>query len=178
MQKTKNPKLIHILRKIEPCIFGYIIKRSYLKLNRNRITSNTSIKLKSKFDNDDGLIELRQIGFGSSFNVFLYYSLMYDELIAIKKLKEEYDYDYLVDRVDENLSSICHPFMTEYFGKVHNKNTTIKCPYLAFEFINGQLLEDNVEQLQLTEKVSIIRVYSFYFEMIENFFISFEIKIS
>ena len=64
---SKNSKFWKI---IIPCITGYLIKQSYLKLNYDRISEfNNNIDYKIIDEND--YIELREVGKGYSFQTVL-----------------------------------------------------------------------------------------------------------
>ena len=83
IQKQLEPTIFKIWTVIKSCIIGYLIKQSYSKLkcieHLNEISDKTEIFKETDF------IQLRNIGFGSSFQVILMYHIEKEELYAIKK---------------------------------------------------------------------------------------------
>lgn len=76
-----GPKVFQTWNNIRICISGYLITKSYLKLNANRITNYLSNFNSYNFD-EDNFIELGKIGQGSSSKVCLNYKIDGEELMV------------------------------------------------------------------------------------------------
>ena len=144
--------------KIVPCISAYLIKKSYFKLNKNRI-KQFILDVKNKtnsieFDIDENeYVELRDMA-GGTFMCTLIYHIKNEELYVIKKQHIiDIDAPRWIDREKTNYTKIKHPFMPKYYGQVKNKNKN----YIVIEYINGKTL-DNIKKMQLNinDKLTII----------------------
>lgn len=138
---------------INRCIFGYLIKKSYLKQIQNRVinfTYENSIKTRN-FSNED-FIELKSIGIGSISIVSLAYHIENEELVSMKRpniIDNEMEKLYL--RETENYSEISYPFISKFYGTTKENN------YQIIEFISGKTLYDiNKIHLDMNEKISVI----------------------
>ncbi|KAK8840423.1 hypothetical protein M9Y10_030627 [Tritrichomonas musculus] len=138
-----------------PCILGYLIKKSYLKLNKNRFE-----KFKSDIDRqkepenfkEEEYVELRNVGNGSFAQCTLAYHIKYQKLFIVKKpLKIDVENDKLLKREKENYKKIKHPLFPKFYGTVKGKD------FLVIEFINGSTLNRmKPEYLNSNEKITVI----------------------
>lgn len=151
---TKNANLT-TWKAIVPYISGYLIKHSYLKLNKmdrfSEFKSNININTEYPKDwNEDDYFELREIGTGSIFIVHLIYEIERGELFALKKphiFSEETD--KLYKREVDNYKNIKHPLIPKFYGTIKSKR------YLFIEFINGLPL-NIVKEIESKDKILII----------------------
>lgn len=139
---------IPLWKAIQPCISGYLIKKSYSKLSTNRIqafyqsdNNSSSVDIKD----DDRYIVLHYIGMGSSSNVTLNYYINKEELFASKVFHDKHEGSKLFEREVFNYSRIKHPLIPKFIGKNDKKNM------IAIEFINGHTLK-NINRIHLTNK--------------------------
>lgn len=154
-KKSLKQPLLKIWKLIYPCIFGYKIKKSYVKSFQNRIINfkidDKSLDKTEEISYDD-IIEFGSIGSTQQFNAVLAYHVEKEELLAIKKKKNgignENENDNLKKREIENYKEISHPFVPKFYGTIKESND------LVIEFINGNTL-DNIKSLHLDEKVKI-----------------------
>ena len=141
---------------LQQYIFGYLIKESYSKLNKNRIDdffANQSNYLKPLEIQVNDYIELRNISPGNVSAVYLNYHIERCELFAAKKFNK-YDCDYLKlnERERYNYSKLRHPFLPKHYGEIQ------KYQILAIEFINGQTLLD-IKRIGLNEEQKITIIF-------------------
>lgn len=147
-----------------PFISGYLIKQSYSKLSKDRISefySNNNINSEyPKEWNENDYFELRQLGIGSLFSVYLIYVIEKEELLALKK-PHMYDTEIskLYEREVDNYLKIKDPLIPKFYGTIKSKY------YLFIEFIDGQNLKD-IKVLSPEDKILIINgimLIIFYF---------------
>ena len=144
-----------IWKQIKVCISGYLIKKSYSKINQKRLKKFYSRlgkkDTKINYDEDEFII-LRKIGLGTFFITELVYNIEKEELFIIKKpLKLDPEIDKLMKRELNNYSIINHMFLPKFYGTINKKN------YLVIEFINGQsLLQIKEMKLNIQNKLAII----------------------
>ncbi|KAK8834442.1 hypothetical protein M9Y10_031474 [Tritrichomonas musculus] len=137
------------------CILGYLIKKSYLKLNQNRIEKFNSDRDDQKepeiFEKEE-FVELRTVGNGSFALCKLAYHIKRQELFVVKKPNTIYaENDKLLKREIENYKKIKHPFLPRFYGTVKDKD------YLVIEFINGSTLKEiSQDYLNFNEKITVI----------------------
>ncbi|KAK8839704.1 hypothetical protein M9Y10_031408 [Tritrichomonas musculus] len=137
------------------CILGYLIKKSYLKLNQNRIEKFNSERDDQKepeiFEKEE-FVELRTVGNGSFALCKLVYHIKRQELFVVKKPNtNDVENDKLLKREIENYKKIKHPFLPKFYGTVKDKN------YLVIEFINGSTLKKmSPDYLNFNEKITVI----------------------
>ncbi|KAK8896769.1 hypothetical protein M9Y10_014686 [Tritrichomonas musculus] len=138
-----------VWNKIKSCITGYLIKQSYDKLkNKKHINSKQRIE---EYDESE-FVELRKIGTGTFFNVFLIYNINKEELLALKKpLQNDGEIPKLLKRENSNYSMIDYQLIPKFHGFVKGTN------YPIIEFINGKTLM-NIRNFHFNkdEKYSII----------------------
>ncbi|KAK8840428.1 hypothetical protein M9Y10_030633 [Tritrichomonas musculus] len=148
---NNGKKYWEIMKIILPFIIRYLIENGYEKLRKDRVKNiiqNLYLNKPIKNVSNNNFIEIRHIGNGSSFQVFLVYSIEDEELYVIKK---PYNSNQeLIKRVCENCT-ICHPFMSQLVGVNFNQN------YLIAEYIDGLTLK-KIDHLELskTDKIKII----------------------
>ncbi|KAK8871784.1 hypothetical protein M9Y10_007525 [Tritrichomonas musculus] len=134
--------LIKTYSVISPCTIGYLIKKSYLQLKKNRM---------KQFINDiennyspETISEDEYVGNGSSFFCYLIYHIKREKLFVIKiPNSNNSEYKKLFEREIENYKKIRHPLLPKFYGRVKDKG------YVVIEFINGITLK-NINKLNLT----------------------------
>lgn len=157
---TEQFKLFNIenefWKNICPCLSAYLIKKSYLKCQKDRKKNfelnpeSFYIKKRKEFKRDD-FIELRTIGSGSTSVVYLFYHIESEQLYAVKihRNKDE----KLFNREMKNLENIQHPFLPQFYGTIKDKWET----FFVMEYIHGQTLENiKNHHLSICEKLRII----------------------
>lgn len=131
---------------ISPCISGYLIKKSYLVKSKYRIEKfieeNNLSEEKIK---ENEYVELRIIGFGSSFICSLIYHIKQGQLYAIKKPYKQDEAPKLIEREKNNYCNISHPFLCKFYGVTENEN------FIVIEFIKGETL-NNIKKMKLEFK--------------------------
>ena len=147
------------------CLSGYLIKKSYLRHNKNRIENFISNLEQEKIMeeiNENDYVELRNVGFGSTFLCKLIFLIKSEELCVIKKPNIiDPENTKLIQREINNYINFKHPFLPDFYGKVKDND------FFIIEFINGQTLK-NIDMIELTNNdvLSII----FQMMMIIKFF--------
>ena len=130
LSNSSDEKMKKIWRYISPCISGYLIKEGYEKTNINRLDNfiNFEKMLETKtFDSipiirEEEFIELRQIGSGTVFLVYLIYHIEREELFALKKsLLNDSEIEKLREREIDNFIKVQHPFLPKLIGVGENK---------------------------------------------------------
>ena len=153
--KEPNKTFKKIWQLISPCITGYLIKKAYEKTKKDRFLNQNQDSEKITIYKKDFVV-LRNLGFGSFFNVDLIYHLERCELMAIKTQHILDDnIDKLQNRERENYMKLKHPLLPKFYNSPKGEN------YLVMEFINGQTL-DNIDKLHLNDK----EVVTIIFELI------------
>lgn len=138
--KSLDKYSANIWESIYPCIYGYLIQKSYLNLNENRIEKfnniNCNITQISQI-NEDEYIKLGNKGIGSCFKVELIYHIERERFFLIKSQNgsdSEQESLKLKNREINCYKKLVHPFLPQFIGL-----TTID-QNLVIEFINGHTL--------------------------------------
>ena len=156
---TTDKSMSYIWSFLIPSISAYLIKKSYLQRNKNRIEEyileseeymNSEI-IQEQIIREEEYVELRRVGVGGSFRPFLIYHIKKGELYVIKKPYGSAEQEKLISRESENYRKLRHPFLPRYYGRVKDKN------YNVIEFIEGSTLE-SIKKIELTrnDKIKII----------------------
>ncbi len=153
--QIKNKEFESLFNFIKRSISGYLIKKSYLKSNYDRIENYKEI---INFESNDLYIEeneyikLRIIGTGSSSYVYLIYHIEREELFAMKTYFQD-ERLKLYTREKANYEHLHHPFFPRLFGHtlMDQKES------LIIEYINGKSLNEIKKLiLKYEEKLKII----------------------
>ena len=140
----------HIIKEIwgiiHPSLFGYLIKKSYSKLNKNRMEDFLSIGINSnqKEIQKDEYITVRNVGSGSLFQVNLIYHIEEEEFLLQKIPNNMNEAEKLMKREKSNYSNFQHSFLPNFYGTVKDEGI------ITIEFINGQTLQ-NIKKLHLKD---------------------------
>lgn len=143
---------------IAPCIFGYLLSKSYLKTKIDRTEkffNNQDEFSNKKIDeiDENEYVELKTLGNGSIFVVMLVYHIDKEELLAIKKPNLlDKEISKLTQREISNYSKFVHPFSLKFYGIVKTRN------YIVLEFINGKTLM-SIKSLDLNDEDKITIIY-------------------
>ncbi|KAK8876323.1 hypothetical protein M9Y10_006521 [Tritrichomonas musculus] len=134
---------------IVPCITGYLIKKSYSQLNKNRVLNfieKVEKPLEKNVIKAEDYVELRNIGIGSLFSCKLIYHIKHGKLYVIKR-PHFFDEELpkLIKREKDNYLQFKHPFLPKFYGTVENEEG------IVIEFINGRTL-NHIKQMNLTTK--------------------------
>lgn len=110
---------------IMPYISGYLIKKSYLQINYNRMLNFISYKENFQPTNDtirDDYIVLRELGFGASGFINLIYHIEEGKLFALKNHSQN---DAIFRREKNNYLNFKSPFVPQFHGTVKDSNLII-----------------------------------------------------
>ena len=187
--KVKSSSPIHrMISVVSSCIFGYLIRASYSKLNKAQFeTMNNFLKFDEKLEEEkeksdqkfyeDDFIDLRSIGSSLTSKVFLMYEISKGEIYAIKKpIGNDTESSKLNLREHNNYSKINHPFLPKYYGQIRNND------FLIIQFINGLKLNEFIEKhktnkLEYKDKIIIIFELMLIFKYLhENGFVYRDLK--
>lgn len=149
--EQSTPFIDEIWKDIRSCISAYLIKKSYLKLNNDRIENffNSKNKIFESKIHENDFIQLRQIRIDKLFNYSLIYHIEREELMTIKRPNES---NQFVQMDINKYWSLFHPFLANFRGTI--KDTYFICS----EFIKGENLE-NIKRINLTEDDKITIIY-------------------
>ena len=153
IRRFPKPSLKKIWEIIKSCIAAFLIKQSFHKLNKNRISNYESNSNIREPINQNEYIELDYNSCGSSFTACLIYHIIKEELLIIKKpCLNPNEKQKLVRREIDNYSKICHPFLPKFYG-VCSTNPD----FFVIEYIYGQTLS-NIHQIDLSidDQITII----------------------
>ena len=150
-----NSSFVQIFNVMQTCILAYLLKKSYIKLNRDRIKTfcvdnknSTDIKRIGK----NNFFHLRQIDNTLQFEVELVYYIEKEELLIVKKsIGLSSEIPKLIKREIENYSKIKFPFIPNFYGIIKETGQQL------IEYINGYTLM-NIKYIKLNEndKINII----------------------
>lgn len=177
---NKNISLINILngkqikseiwRKVCPYISTYFIKQSYLKLNKDRISSFLTNQCQQKtqkiLSEDEYFVLKEDIDKGTVFSISIVYWIENEELLALKKPYSNDDVSRLFTREVENYKRLNHPFIPKFYGSIQNKKI------LFIELIKGKTLL-KTGKINFEDKIKIIYqllliVQYFYYNQLIN----------
>lgn len=165
-----------VWRIIQRSIAGYLIKDSYSKTKEDRykkfynFMSKCPLEIK-KYDNDN-FIELRDICNTNTSKVSLVYNIETEELMIIKKIRNNTENCILFYREFDNYVDLGHPL----FPILHGINE--KEQYLVIEYVNGRTLL-SIKELHLDEsdKITIIfQLLILFIFLFENGFVYRDLK--
>ncbi|KAK8850202.1 hypothetical protein M9Y10_018326 [Tritrichomonas musculus] len=142
--------IIEVWEIIRSCISGYLIKKSYSKLNNKHDFSEKKTNIKVFKIKD--FIELRTIGFGSTFLATLVYHIENEEIFVIKKIYgNNPENEKLLQREIENYKCLNYPLIPKFYGIIEGQNNPV------IEFIKGKTLSKiNQNNFSENDKVTII----------------------
>ena len=139
---------------IQPCIFGYLIKKSFIQNEKNRLydflNKIEEEKNKPKIFEENEFIFLDKLGLSETSIIQLYYHVESEKLFAIKKLHQK-NLEKLIQRELDNYKCINFPFVPQFYGQVQDEES------IVIEYIKGQTLDKiNKEELKFEQKLVII----------------------
>ncbi|KAK8864103.1 hypothetical protein M9Y10_011799 [Tritrichomonas musculus] len=155
---VKNPtdkEIKDIWIDLRRSILCFILKKSFLKINKDRINNYNFIEQPVKTKEIDlhynKFIKIKKLGNKNSI-VYLIYHFELEELFALKVFSINQNKE-LFEREKRNYLSIHHPLIPKFY--VTTKNSRDNC--LLSEYIKGESLE-NIEKLHLNkdDKIRII----------------------
>ena len=150
--KKVNLDCQKIWKFINYCITGYLIKKSYNKTKKNRLSNYNENQDSNNFIiHKEDYVVLRLLGFGSVFRTSLIYHLERCELMALKEPNiDDKEIPRLIERERVNYSKIRHPLLPKSYE-------TEDINGIIIEFINGQTL-DKIDKMNLnaSEVITII----------------------
>ncbi|KAK8872100.1 hypothetical protein M9Y10_007859 [Tritrichomonas musculus] len=145
---------------IRSSISTFLVEESYLTPAKNRIqnftqkqTKNqaTTAKQNNLFDNPNEYLILNDLGIGYASKVILFYHLKKEKFYAMKQLlPTEEGTKKLLTREFSNYCKISHPFLPKFYYVNEEKN------FLIIEFIKGQTLDKQLNNLKEEERITII----------------------
>ena len=150
---------------ISSSITGYLIKNSYIKLDKSldvnfisytnslfkEIENGKEVKPIENFEEDKDFITIRRINQGSLSNVELIYEIEKEELFLIKKPNNP-ENDRLIRREFNNYLQIDFPLIPKLYGRIKGTD------YPVIQFINGKSLK-NIQQFHFSKEEKIIIIF-------------------
>ena len=151
---------------INPCLSGYIIRKSYIHSYNNRFDIFMEDIEKSKELNiydENEFISLITVGMTVTSSIDLYYHNENGKLFVIKKIFK--DNEKLGNREINNYANIYHPLMPKYYGIMIGNGLN----YIVIEFINGKTLNEIKSfNLNLKQKIVIIIEILYIMQYLHN----------
>lgn len=130
-----NQTKLYFWKLIQRSVFGYLIKKSYINHNIDRVLNNNmffkEIEEKQIYKKD--YIELENVGQGTSSLVRMIFLIETQQLYVMKIIFN----DDLFNREHQNYFKIHHPFLVRYFGFTQKESK--QC--LIMEYIQGISLD-------------------------------------
>lgn len=153
-QEKQNQKINKEWKIIQPCIVGYLIKKScYNGVPKFENFDFNDLKNQNKF------INLRNFNTNSSY-VSLYYCVKEEKLMIVKKPnKNDLQWDILLQRESYNYKKLPHTMLPEYIGFYKDEKNTSN-QFLLIEYINGHTL-DKYDMSNLSEN----EIFNIIFEL-------------
>lgn len=153
---TKLKSIYDFWSLFNKCLFAFLIRKSYQKNSYNHTTyylQNKNIFTENKTFSQGDFIKLRYVDSGSSSYIFLIYHIESEEILIKKKF-------YLDNTIKRNIFqrevqnylelSDYFPYFPRFFGFNENEK------YLIIEYIEGEKLNNCVNDLNFNEKIKIL----------------------
>ena len=138
LKMQQSREVIQFWSKIRHCISAYLIKKSYLEINKNRVEDflNDNNKIEPKNYNSNEFIQVRKI----DQNIELVFHIKSKKMFSIKTFSDNDDGKELYTREMNNYKNINYPFIPKFYGTINNRNQ------LVIEFINGNTINNTINE--------------------------------